>query len=782
MKKAKKILILFLIVNILFCVKVFAVSIDDIELEEYEYTNAYKEYLQMTDEEKQKVMEPSKYDFGNNLSTNKAMMTNKYISLQNFMSYLRASAYSTQESFTLKDMIADNLEIRNQQQTNTCWAYSSMSSLETHLAMKDLLNNSTKQVYDFSERHMAYSKSSTFLPGQKNQYGFSFNVSQGGNYYMATDYLTNGIGAILEDDMPFENNEDKIDIGEIQNKEVQTTVDDIIYFDVIERTSQATDTELENLQNQMKEHISTYGSIGTSIYMPDCSEDNDMFKFENAAIYCDSSVGQINHGVSIIGWDDNFPKEKFSTEPKGDGAWIIRNSYGEYLVQYTFEEIRQIISSSIEKPINEVTNEMVMKLINAQIQENPNYKYDEQTKTLSLEAGKQGIFYMSYYDELIYSHLFGITNAENKKMYDRIYQHDEVGATRAMSLRDNSIKNMYLANVFKRTVTTPEYLTSVGIQTSEDGLSYEVYVNPTGEEKTLDKLQKIELVEGENETFTSGYHTLNFKNPCQLTGNSFVIVLKETAPSGQNLSFWVENNEDDANIETNANESFIGFEEQNEIEWGDVGDDASETYFGNLAIKGIVKDTEKDNPAGTNSKGSNFDNAQATLKTLSVDAVSGDFTLEIDITGIKVDELCDKYEHFFSITSKDSKTAEEITNKAGAFEKQNDGTYTLKIQVTSYEQLAEITNNTVNVFVKEIATKGKDSIVTVSKPMELIISTSEYNVKNNGSSATAAKEKNSKSPSILPATGIKAMTISIIIVAIIGAILYVKYRKLHDIK
>ncbi len=784
MKKAKKILIIFLILNILFCVKVFAVSFDNKEIEEYEYTNAYKKYLQMTDEEKQKVMEPSKYDLGNNSSTNKAMMSNKYISLQNFMSYLRASAYSTQDKFTLKDIIADNLKIKNQEQTNTCWAFAGISSLETHLAMKDLLNNSTKKVYDFSERHMVYSKSSSFLPGQKNEYGFSFNVSDGGNYYMATDYLTNGIGAVLEEDMPFENNEDKIDISEIQNKEVQTTVDDVVYFDVIEKTSEATDTEIKNLQDQMKEHIATYGSIGTSIYMPECDEDNEMFKFENAAIYCNSSDKITNHAVSIIGWDDTFSKNNFSTTPEGDGAWIIRNSYGEYLVEYSFEEIRQIISSSIEKPINEVTDDMVKQLINEQIEENPNYKYDEQTKILSLEAGKQGLFYISYYDELVYSHLFGITNAENEKTYDRIYQHDKVGATTVMAVRDNSIKNIYLANVFNRTVSTPEELTSVGIQTAKDGYSYEVYVNPTGEEKTLDKLQKMELVEGENEILTSGYHTLNFKNPCQLTGKSFTIVIKETALSNENLSFWVENKEDNTNIETNANESFIGFEEQNQIEWGDIGDEEGELYFGNLSIKGIVSDPKGEiPPVDPNPKGSNFDNAQAILKNISFDSAGGDFSVNIDITGIEVENLADKYEHFFSVTSKSSKTAEEISNKAGTFERQEDGTYTLKINVTSYGQLFEVTDDKVNIFVKEVATKGDKNVITVSKPMELIIPTSEYDIQNDGNGhSTAAKQDNAKSPNMLPATGVKVMTISIIIVAIIGTFLCVKYRRLHDIK
>ncbi len=37
-----------------------------------------------------------------------------------------------------------------------------------------------------------------------------------------------------------------------------------------------------------------------------------------------------NHAVTIIGWDDNYPKENFLAEhqPPEDGAWLVRNSWG----------------------------------------------------------------------------------------------------------------------------------------------------------------------------------------------------------------------------------------------------------------------------------------------------------------------------------------------------------------------------------------------------------------------------------------------------------------------
>ena len=37
-----------------------------------------------------------------------------------------------------------------------------------------------------------------------------------------------------------------------------------------------------------------------------------------------------SHAAMLIGWDDHYAKENFTTEPPGDGAWIIRNSWGNY--------------------------------------------------------------------------------------------------------------------------------------------------------------------------------------------------------------------------------------------------------------------------------------------------------------------------------------------------------------------------------------------------------------------------------------------------------------------
>ena len=39
---------------------------------------------------------------------------------------------------------------------------------------------------------------------------------------------------------------------------------------------------------------------------------------------------QANHAVTVVGWDDDYPKENFieGRQPPHDGAWIVKNSWG----------------------------------------------------------------------------------------------------------------------------------------------------------------------------------------------------------------------------------------------------------------------------------------------------------------------------------------------------------------------------------------------------------------------------------------------------------------------
>jgi len=45
-----------------------------------------------------------------------------------------------------------------------------------------------------------------------------------------------------------------------------------------------------------------------------------------AAYY--SQANGLNHDVTCVGWDDAFPADRFAVRPPGDGAFLVRNSWG----------------------------------------------------------------------------------------------------------------------------------------------------------------------------------------------------------------------------------------------------------------------------------------------------------------------------------------------------------------------------------------------------------------------------------------------------------------------
>ena len=75
---------------------------------------------------------------------------------------------------------------------------------------------------------------------------------------MAMQYLTNGMGAVNEEDLPFENNEDDIDISKIQNPDVKTTIYD---SKEIPSLKQEDINQRDQVVQTIKEHIMNYGGV-----------------------------------------------------------------------------------------------------------------------------------------------------------------------------------------------------------------------------------------------------------------------------------------------------------------------------------------------------------------------------------------------------------------------------------------------------------------------------------------------------------------------------------------
>lgn len=94
--------------------------------------------------------------------------------------------------------------------------------------------------------------------------------------------------------------------------------------------------------NNIKDEIYTYGRAVAIAFCADTSladQDSGDAKYINGNwahfTYEDTTENEnavANHGVTIVGWDDSYSRENFSNAenrlPEGDGAWLVKNSWG----------------------------------------------------------------------------------------------------------------------------------------------------------------------------------------------------------------------------------------------------------------------------------------------------------------------------------------------------------------------------------------------------------------------------------------------------------------------
>ena len=129
---------------------------------------------------------------------------------------------------------------------------------------------------------------------------------------MAASYLLGWYGPVFEEEDPYD------EVGKL-SPFLTSGLDAIHVQDVIYIPGRTMD-DIPNL----KAAIMKYGAIGGA-YLSD-SGTKGYYNVKTAAHYVDKYI-TASHAISIVGWDDNYPKENFTITPPGDGAWIIKNSW-----------------------------------------------------------------------------------------------------------------------------------------------------------------------------------------------------------------------------------------------------------------------------------------------------------------------------------------------------------------------------------------------------------------------------------------------------------------------
>lgn len=199
--------------------------------------------------------------------------------------------------------------VKDQDEQNTCVLFSSTAAMETAL----LINGYGE--YDLSEEYGNYwasiRKDGTGWQRDRVNIGAFPNTGYG--------YLTSG-GVVEESLFPYMSRTEEYfeNLGDIEP---------LFYAGGIKVICED-DITVEN----MKESIMHYGGVVSSFVLS-----SKYMEKNNNAFFCGDALGDdelssLGHSVYVVGWDDNYPKEKFleGAQPNNNGAWLIKNSWGTF--------------------------------------------------------------------------------------------------------------------------------------------------------------------------------------------------------------------------------------------------------------------------------------------------------------------------------------------------------------------------------------------------------------------------------------------------------------------
>ena len=179
--------------------------------------------------------------------------------------------------------------VRNQGPNGSCWAFATYGSAESVLLPRE----ST----DFSEKNL------------RNTHGYDWGPKDGGNCRISAAYLARWSGPISERDEPY----DPYDFSSPAYVKPVKELESAMYIPDVRN---ANDTAT------LKRAIMEYGAAYTTV------NGNEYYTNFYTMGHNNYGNGWGNHAVTIVGWDDNYSANNFKWGAPGNGAWLVKNSWG----------------------------------------------------------------------------------------------------------------------------------------------------------------------------------------------------------------------------------------------------------------------------------------------------------------------------------------------------------------------------------------------------------------------------------------------------------------------